>query len=518
MMAENERLTLYFDPTGLDVAVLEKATGQVWSNAVDQTVYTDNVANETALSGLITVGTRNSNSENVTVIYDGKKNGMSVQTTMQKSADGFNLHIKLKKLSIEFDMCFTLKEDGLDVQIPFESIKENGDEKLNYLRLMPFFGAGVSKNGGYIFFPDGCGTLMDFTENDRFTGCINLPFYGEQAPDIDYEEVRIRKGLENLGMPVFGLKSGDMAFLGNVYAGSADALLTIAPGGYIYSHLNRVYVTLNYRRTYLYHAEGENEQQFTDSELIAGDRGVFYSLLSGDQANYNGMARAYRGYLVENGMEKELKEGDEAPLFVSFFGGITAKSFLFNRFVPMTTFEEAGDILSDLRQAGVSQMSCELIGWNEGGYMATPTSTTPARKLGGQSGLQELYRKTEEYGIPLYLQANTMMGNKAYGDYNSRKDAVREYPGLIVTDRESEQFNLLNPDIVIRKLLPFWDTFCRNLMRSVSALPAGASSYITILTAITTLVAQKRCWASKVRWQSSPNHILVRRWMEIIST
>ena len=58
-MAENSRFALYYDPEGLDLAVLEKTTGFVWSNAVDREVYTEEAANETALSGLVNVGTLN---------------------------------------------------------------------------------------------------------------------------------------------------------------------------------------------------------------------------------------------------------------------------------------------------------------------------------------------------------------------------------------------------------------------------------------------------------------------------
>ena len=458
-MAENSRFALYYDPEGLDLAVLEKTTGFVWSNAVDREVYTEEAANETALSGLVNVGTLNGGAESQTVIYDGVKNASSVKTAVEKRQNGFSLQISLVKLDIRFTLQFTLEKDGLDVRVPFDKIEENGKNQLNYLRLMPFFGAGVSGEGGYLFFPDGSGSLMDFTENDRFSGCTNLSFYGDQAPDIDADESRLENGLENLGLPVFGLKSGARAFLGNVYAGSADALLTVAPGGYIYTRLNRVYVTLNYRRTYTYKTEDEKEQQYTDSELIRGDRGIFYSLLSGEDADYSGMARAYRGYLTENGLRKQTAAGEDVPLFITFFGGIKAKSFLFDRFVSMTTFEQAGDILADLRGAGVSRMACELIGWSKGGYGAVPTTTSPAWQLGGKNGLNALYALAESQEIPIYLQADTMTGSTAHGGYNTRKDAVREYPGIIVADSATGKRNLLSPFVVKKSLFPALDRF-----------------------------------------------------------
>jgi len=181
-MAENSRFALYYDPEGLDLAVLEKTTGFVWSNAVDREVYTEEAANETALSGLVNVGTLNGGAESQTVIYDGVKNASSVKTAVEKRQNGFSLQISLVKLDIRFTLQFTLEKDGLDVRVPFDKIEENGKNQLNYLRLMPFFGAGVSGEGGYLFFPDGSGSLMDFTENDRFSGCTNLSFYGDQAP------------------------------------------------------------------------------------------------------------------------------------------------------------------------------------------------------------------------------------------------------------------------------------------------------------------------------------------------
>lgn len=137
-MAENSRLVLYFDPVGLDLAVMEKATGYVWSNAVDREIYTEEAANETALSSLLNVGTLNNGSESQTVIYDGEKNAASVKTVVERENSGFSLRFDMVKMDLRFTLRFVLKEDGLDVQIPFDSIQENGKTQLNSLRLMPF--------------------------------------------------------------------------------------------------------------------------------------------------------------------------------------------------------------------------------------------------------------------------------------------------------------------------------------------------------------------------------------------
>lgn len=453
LVAQKGGLRLYFHESRLDFAVVDEVSGLAWSNAVDRTQYTADVPNQTAVSQLLTVTTSSKISENQQVIYDKAKNGSSVTTIVEKIADGVKIHFTLKKVYISFAITFTLGEGWLQVDIPMEEIEESGEETLMTIAVMPFFAAAENREGDYIFYPDGSGALMEFTTTDRFSSPLILDYYGNPAADFTLETEREEAGTQSLIMPVFGIKSGDGAVLANIVGGAAEANLTVAPGGYIYTGLNRIYPTFRFRRRYTYSDENGVTQNYKDVDLIDCSRTIRYTFLTGDEASYSGMASAYRKYLLEEGgMEKTVQPGD-ATLNLSFFMGISEKQMFFSHYVTMTTFSQVEDILSAFQEAGIHNLSAGLMAWNKGGYDVLPTSANPEGKLGGKSGLKELLEFTAAGNIDTYLFADLFHGNSDSGSYNLRQDAVRDYPGFIVTN-DKENRHYINTRSVLEKFLP----------------------------------------------------------------
>ena len=80
------------------------------------------------------------------------------------------------KMALEY----SLDEDGLSVRLPCNGLQYNmSSYTLENISILPYMGAGNTKNEGYNFYPDGSGSLFDFNLNR--TNTIRGKIYG-----IDY--------------------------------------------------------------------------------------------------------------------------------------------------------------------------------------------------------------------------------------------------------------------------------------------------------------------------------------------
>ncbi len=436
LIAVGDTVELYFDKQEMDFAVYQPATGYVWASSVDTNRYSEQTYNVSGLSTFVSLTVSNDTSQDIVAIYDQEKNASILKVTYRNVTNGIGVKLVLKNMDIALEVVLTLKGDVLTADIPQESIQENGKHTLVSISLFPTFAAAMGNQEGYLFFPDGSGSLIDLKESTNIAYPKILSFYGEQEATQDSVTDYYEHGIETLTCPVFGIKADNTALFGNVTQGSAEASMVLAPGGYIYKNLYRSYITFLVHRSHTYQDSSENVQYIVDKERIATDRSVEYSFLTGDAANYSGMAKTYREYLKHLLNRTSLVKTTDIPLFLDLFMGTTKEEFIFRRFISATTFAQAENILNDLTGQGISQIQVQLLGWNKGGYEASPTVTTPARQLGGKRGLNSLLDYCEEENISVSLQYNSMLANVKTGSYNSKKETIRTYPGTIVDSRD----------------------------------------------------------------------------------
>ncbi len=452
LIAIGDTVEFYFDKKGMDFAVYQPNTGYVWASSVDTNRYKEQTYNTAGLSTFVSLTVSNDTSQDVVTIYDQEKNDSILKVSYRNVKNGIGVKLFLKNMDIELEIVLTLEGDILVVDIPQEAIRENGKHTLVSISLFPTFAAAMGTQDGYLFFPDGSGSLIDLKESNGIAYPKILSFYGEQEATSDCVADYHEQGVEALTCPVFGIKADQTALFGNVTEGSAEASLVLAPSGYIYKNLYRSYITFSVHRSYTYQSSSENIQYIVDKNCIQTERRVEYSFLTGASANYSGMARVYRDYLKQLMNRTALVKTKDIPLFLDFFMGTTKEEFIFRRFVSTTTFAQAEEMLKDLTNKGISEYRVQLLGWNKGGYEASPTVSAPARQLGGKRGLNSLLDYCEEENISLSLQYNSMLANTKTGSYNSKKETIRTYPGTIV-DSSDGIYRFLTGNSFLNKYL-----------------------------------------------------------------
>ena len=258
---------------------------------------------------------------------------------------------------------------------------------------LKYFGAGNMNNDGYIFFPDGSGTVVDFSDfraregatADQLSASANI--YGS---DYCYGTIT-GAHREQVTMPVYGLVStvaANATTVKNGYANDGNVtngFFAIIEEGESISKLglksepgNNAYACVYSSTTFALFDEIDLSQSLSVSNLgkyamVADGKyeGVFktrYVMLTDEEmidesatekyypSSYVGMAYYYRDYLENRGVISELSDIDmDLPLYIEALGSmdIVKKilSFPVTVSTPLTTFEDIEAMYSELSSA-----------------------------------------------------------------------------------------------------------------------------------------------------------------------
>ncbi len=337
-----------------------------------------------------------------------------------------------------FKLCvvYELTEDGFTASIPAdEIIYDKSKYTLLDVTLLKYFSAVDAsvdeENDGYLFLPDGCGTIVDFndpTENRQVM--ISGDVYG---PDLAQVTSTKYTG-QQFCQPVFGLKNHDYGYFAIITEGSALSRIS----GYAGSQIGEYFAACP---TFLYvKREAEIVSQraignemtiyYVDENYYTGNYTVKYVLLDEEDASYVGMADIYRDYLIEQGMNDQ---AGESNLFLSVetVGTLAYDTnFLgvhYTAEAPLTTFKQNIDLLQFFRNNGVDNLSLTLSGWRTNGYETPAVSAIdPSNALGGQKEFDALMKWCSENNVPVYpdLNMSFVYEDGCFDDFSPKADAV----------------------------------------------------------------------------------------------
>jgi len=465
LAAENDSYQLYTDGKEGQVRIVSKKTGQEWFSAppVDSTMPPNNLK---FIESPIMI--KYTNGKSMESTYPSKA---KAAITMAQIDNGVRFDYDLPELGISLAMEYTLTADGFIVNIPFDSVKEDGKVRLSSLEVLPFLEAGEPGTDGAILVPDGSGALMKFkpTRPNTFDSYSEFVYGGDYAfrSNIVEKVVKIEQEMnakppsELIALPVFGTYSKNKkGLLGIITAGDADAKVNATPSGIRNINLYRAGVEFMYRNSDIIFVGNSGEIPLIQRGLIPGDRTIAFKLLENDDADYVGLAKSYRTYLTE---EKGLKasDSDGSVLNLTLFGGGIEDKIIGSKFIKMTTFEQAKSIVDDLLAQGITKIELTYDGWNnEGKYGDQPDHFPAEGALGGNKELERLASYLKEKGIKLYLRANYVKEFSGSDGITKSKDAIRGLnneamkvykPWYDTNQLSGEAFYMMKPERVFNK-------------------------------------------------------------------
>lgn len=419
-LTENSRYALYIDESDLSLVIEDKQTGAYMESSIS---YDDGKNNATWIGAMksavvLTLINKNDDTKQADLIND------DVTKTVTYTENGFSADLYWNTYRLGFTLEVSLTEEGLTVRIPDASIKEDGDTyQIGTIAMYPYMGNSyLDEKEGYLFIPDGNGALIYLDDKEgRFNSGYSSMIYGG---DVGFDELIVESLLwgrynmitdaEQVIAPVYGIAhtEDEIAYLAIVEDGAMRASIEAAPNGVSVDY-NRAYAKFVERKLYTQPTSNNSTSgslHLAEEERSHSDLQVRFLFLSGDQANYAGMANAYREYLLGNGTLEVQDCGYHTR--IDFLGTERESWVLGTSAVVMTTVEDIREIYSDLNAAGVTELFTVYKGWQKGGLYNIPISKYAAdSKIGGTGELTELMQDAETEGIRFYLYNDALRIN-----------------------------------------------------------------------------------------------------------
>ncbi|AIQ56347.1 DUF5696 domain-containing protein [Paenibacillus borealis] len=334
---------------------------------------------------------------------------------------------------------YRLDAGSLVVTIPVNQVKESGEYQIRSLELLNMFGAADQQSDGYMFVPDGSGSLIYLNNGKVKEEQYVQRVYGPDPNDNSYRRGQVS---ENARMPVFGLKTADAAWFAVIEKGDAIASIAADISGKknSYNFIHSSYTLRGEDELELYTGSTIQEIQLLNEEIYKGDIEVRYSFLGKDKANYSGMAELYRNQLAAEKVLQPMETGQDVPLYLDMLGAVDKqKSFLgvpYRSEIAMTTFGQAAQVAEQLKQDGIDRLLMRYTGWSAKGVNhATPDKLKTESVLGSKAQLLELSEKLEQAGGMLFPDIAFQKIYHDDGGFTPSSDASR-----FVTREEAELY------------------------------------------------------------------------------
>lgn len=334
---------------------------------------------------------------------------------------------------------YSFADDGsLLVRLPANSITYDSTlYHMTSISSLPYFGAGdMDGKDGYIFYPDGSGTIVDFSDfyNSTKKSALSLSssVYGQ---DYAYSKVS-GQHREQITLPVFGMVSEgkrgasvtttgteemiNNGFFAVIEDGMSLANLTFRSGGSEHKYASvfpefmpypadeydlSETISVGAKGTYTMVAKTQYTGSYvTRYKMLTDDSVIAARALAGDTATYYpatyvGMAAYYRNLLRESGVLSAIStDTEDIPLYVEVFGAMQIQdkflSFPITKTIALTSFNDIIAMYGELSAAGIKNINFKLTGFMNGGMEYTyPVKLHWERAVGGEDGFKNLIKQ-----------------------------------------------------------------------------------------------------------------------------
>lgn len=365
------------------------------------------------------------------------KYSANANVTAQKTENGFQAWYAFMEEKYAIPVEYSLCEDGLRVRIRCGQILEQGNNQIFSVSLLPFFYAQSGHPDGFILVPDGSGAIIrldaDKTTYSPYTGSL----YGDSylAPE-DY----VSSVTENCLLPFTGMQGETGGFLAMAENGAANGNVFAAAEGQD-SRYSHTYFTFDLRQrqnAVIGNPESANAKTVVINEsgpIRTTDISVRYFLL--DSTPENGLAKmAETARNITTDQAGEISAAADSALYLTTLGGFTVEQpvlgFRTKVTRTVTSFEAAADMVKQLQEDGVDQISLIYTGYNRttlrGGLTGKLKPDRAVGSLGELSALSELLGPQR-----LLMTANPVTFQKNGSGISKNRSAIHDLNKAVIT-------------------------------------------------------------------------------------
>lgn len=348
-------------------------------------------------------------------------------------------------MSFVIPLEYRLNEDSVDVSIPMSGVQENGGGSVFRIQLLRYMAAAGKEETGYMLVPNGSGSLINFNNGKSSADIYSEYLYGIDPMSAEYT---VLENTENAKMALFGLFREDSSVFATIEDGASLAYLSAGVAGKI-NEYNYVYPTFVLRgndKLAMFGTTGnEAELPIVESNFYDANLTVRYTMLTEEEAGYEGAANHYRERLIAEGVLSETAAEGDIKFYYDVLGGVPMTKFFlgaqYDGMYAMTTFEEAEAISEDLTECGISNQVMNYQGWMNGGYYHDVANRIRVPlSLGGKSGLEDLNETVKAGGGEMYVDVAFQKVTTISSRYSVSNETSRYYGSGYVGE-----FGLVNP-------------------------------------------------------------------------
>lgn len=323
---------------------------------------------------------------------------------------------------------YKLDGDDLLVDIPLKELEYKSEYPIYTITPLPFFGAGGVEDEGYLLVPEGGGAVINFNNGRTKQNSYYANVYGW---DMCISRKAVVHNTRST-FEVFGIANKDDSFICTLEDGKSYAAITADVSGKTnsYNYVNAVY-SICQREQYDVGDIANSEIYKYIEELPDEDLVQRYSFVN--SGSYVDMAKCYADFLHDKyGSYLALNEDTSVPVAVEIIGAVDKIKQIagvpVSRPLKLTTYNEAAQMITELSNDGIDNMSVKLTGWANGGVaqkLLKHVNTISA--LGSKKDLQNLSNTAKSLGVDLYLNGVTQYEYKSniINGFFSYRDAAK---------------------------------------------------------------------------------------------
>ncbi len=323
---------------------------------------------------------------------------------------------------------YTLEGDELVVTVPLTETEYLKSYQLYTISMLPYFGAGSKADEGFVFVPEGGGAIINFNNEKTAQSDYYSNFYG-----WDMCQRRVDKVHEtDVYFPVYGVSNPDGSYICIVEKGApyAGVQSSISGKKTSYNYVNSVY-TVAPREKYDVGQIANSDIYEYAPHLPEETLQQRYRFI--DSSDYVDMAKNYGSYLKrEYGNYLTLNNDSSAPIVVDIIGAVDKVKQIVgipaSRPLELTNFDEAGQMVKELSDKGLKNLSVKMLGWCNGGvYQKYMNRIKVLSDLGGKKGLKNFVETAKSAGAEVYLNGVTQYAydSDLFDGFFSYSDAAK---------------------------------------------------------------------------------------------
>lgn len=433
-VCENDNYALYLDREFERIGLLVKKTGFIhWSNCVNAML--DDATSKPALkqNRMSNIAVKYGNATDLitsSFLYSYRQSTQKENTEFEIEDNGVKITYNLKDSKSVVPVHFELEDDHLRVYVKTSEIKEKAGYKegvdaeeassdvliLTDISILPYMSAASAGEEGYMFIPDGSGAVIDLNNGKSVYKNYSEYLYGRDITKVRELEA---DAVEQAYMPVMAMVRGNNGLV--MIADKGDTFATVNAAvannkgdqcGYNYCYFSFVL-----RSSDDYHMAGDSATIMVfekgDGKIPVDEVSVRYYPVTSDEeiVPYSTIADVYRDYLIEEKGLTKKTTANYAPLFIDYYGGtLKSKSILgipIDIKTSYTSFEQAMEITSKLREGGVGDMVVNYNDWTNDSMSAKiDTADSVAGCLGGKSDFKKMMQFYKENNVDFYASVD----------------------------------------------------------------------------------------------------------------